>query len=125
MIITEKASEFLDKKYTKYLAEATLLRQGFEIVGKKIKVDPVTCDFVIKADDEYALVFIIVDHEEEDNDLSAVIKRSTMRALLKKVFAKYELEPEREITPMCMHFTVLEEGKAIIEMFPMRVVTTR
>lgn len=125
MIITEKASEFLDKKYTKYLAEASLLRQGFEIVGKKIKVDPVTCDFVIKADDEYALVFIIVDYDEEDNDLSATIERSIMRALLKKVFAKCKLESERKITPMCMHFTVLEEGKAIIEMFPMRVVTTQ
>ena len=125
MIITEKASEFLDKKYTKYLAEATLLRQGFEIVGKKIKADPITCDFVIKADDEYALVFIIVDYDEEDNDLSATIERSIMRVLLKKVFAKCKLEPERKITPMCMHFTVLEEGKAIIEMFPMRVVTTQ
>ena len=125
MIITEKASEFLDKKYTKYLAEATLLRQGFEIVGKKVKIDSVTCDFVIKADDEYALVFIIVDYDEEDNDLSATIERSIMRALLKKVFAKCKLESEKKITPMCMHFTVLEEGKAIIEMFPMRVVTTQ
>ena len=125
MIITEKASEFLDKKYTKYLAEATLLRQGFEIVGKKIKVDPVTCDFVIKADDEYALVFIIVDHDEEDNNMSAVIKQSTMRALLKKVLTKCKLEPERKITPMCMHLTVLEEGKAMVEMFQMRVVTTQ